>query len=130
MKTEIVKREKYTIAVDPAKNRIYYTPTGFWQNPEDFPYYLQDWEKALAQVKKGFTGLADLRQFKTPGPKIKAMLEKGQKTCLDAGMGKAAELYGEDAFVEQSHDHIAKRAGLKRLSFKDQSKAEAWLDEA
>lgn len=129
MKTEIAKREKYTIAVDPDKNRIYYTPIGFWQNPEDFPNYFQDWEKALAQVKPGFTGLADLTQFKTPGPKVKAMLEKGQKALNDAGLGKAAELYGEDAFVEQSHDNIAKRSGLKRLSFKELWKAEAWLDE-
>ena len=129
MKTEIAKREKYTLAVDPDKNRIYYTMTGFWQNPEDFPNYFQDWEKAIAQVKKGFTVLTDMAQFKTPGPKTKAMFEKAQKALNDAGLKKTAELYGEDALVEQSVDNIAKRSGMKKLSFKELWKAEAWLDE-
>jgi hypothetical protein len=129
MKTEIAKREKYTLAVDPDKNRIYFTPTGFWQNPEDFPNFFQDWEKTIAQLKKGFTGLTDVRQFKTPGPKVKAMFEKSQKILNDAGMGKAAELFGEDALVEQSVDNLAKRSGMKKLNFKELWKAEAWLDE-
>jgi hypothetical protein len=129
MKTEIATREKYMLAVDPDKNRIYYTMTGFWHNPEDFPNYVQDWEKTLAQVKRGFTILTDLTKFKTPGPKIKPILEKAQKALNDAGLKKTAELYGKDVLVEQSVDNIAKRSGMKKLSFKELWKAEAWLDE-
>ena len=120
MKTEIATREKYTLAVDLDKNRLYFTPIGFWQNPEDFPNFFQDWEKAIAQMKKGFTGLGDMTKFKTPGPKIKPMLEKVQKMTNDAGLRKTAEVFGEDAAIsEQSLDNIAKRSGMKKLSFKE-----------
>jgi hypothetical protein len=130
MKIEIANREKYSLAVDPDKNRIYYTMTGFWHNPEDFPYYFQDWEKAMAQVKEGFTVLADVTNFKTPGPKIKPMFEKAQQKANEAGMRKNAELYGEDAMIaEQTLDKLAKRTGMRNLAFKERWKAEAWLDE-
>jgi hypothetical protein len=130
MKIEIAQREKYSIAVDSDKNRAYYTMTGFWQNPEDFPYYLQDWEKAFVYLKKGFTVLADLRNSKPPGPKVKALLETAQQKGNEHGMRKNATLVATDAlFTGQSIDKVANRSGMINRSFKELSKAEAWLDE-
>lgn len=130
MKIEIAKTDKYILAVDAAKNRIYYAMIGFWQKESDVPNYLQDWEKALAKVKTGFTVLTDITRCKTPQPSLKPMFEKMQKRLGEAGLKKTAELYPEDALIELSLAGIAKRSGMKKGNFKERQKAEAWLDEA
>lgn len=130
MKTEIAKTEKYVLAVDTTKNRIYYTMIGFWQKASDVPDYTKDWEKAIAKVKTGFTILTDITRCKTPHPSLKSMFEKTQRRLGEAGLKKTAELYPDDAIIEMSLDTIAKQSGMKKANFKDQKKAEAWLDEA
>lgn len=129
MKKTVAQREKYSISVDSSSNRIYYTMTGFWRNPQEFSDYLNDWNKAISQVKPGFTILTDVRNFKTPPASFKSMFDNMQKMLNEAGLRKTAELFGKDTVVELSLDSIAKSSGMKKRNFTDQAKAEAWLDE-
>lgn len=128
MQIEIVKREKYRMAVDLMKNRIYYTMFGFWQSPADVPNLLQDWEKTLTKVSQGFTVLADLTQSKPAGQSVMPLFEQVQSMLITAGLKKSAELFGESAIVILGAGRLAKHSGIYRQSFTDRGKAEAWLD--
>lgn len=129
MKISIAKRGQYSLGVDQMKNRIYYTMTGFWRNPEDFPEYFNDWNRAIAEMSPGFTILTDVREFKTPAPVIKPMFDKIQRILGESGLKKTAELFGKDVVAEMSLDSVAKRSGMQKANFNDLAQAEAWLDE-
>ena len=129
MEATVAKREGYTITVNPSKNRIYYTMTGFWKKPDEFPTYFQDWDIALKSVRNGFTILTDVTQLTTPHKDMQPMFDKMQKILSDAGLRKTAELFSDDVIVRMTLDHIAKSSGMKKASFNNREKAEHWLDE-
>ncbi|GAK53348.1 hypothetical protein U14_04613 [Candidatus Moduliflexus flocculans] len=129
MKRIIAAREQYRLEVDPAKNRIYYTMSGFWRDPADFPDYFEDYKKAVAAVRPGFTVLTDVREFKAPAQSVKPLFDEQQRRLNKAGLKKVAEVFSQNAIVKLSLDHIAKRSGMQKRDFTDFADAEAWLDE-
>lgn len=129
MKIEVAKTEKYTLAVDTVKNRIYITMKGFWKSPAEVPDFIQDWEKTLAKVKKGFTVLTDHADRTPPTPEVKQMFFEMQKRIMAAGLRKTAELLNKNAIVALSTEMVAKKSGMPKADFTDRAEAEAWLDE-
>ena len=128
MKRMIVERELYRIEVDPDKNRMYYAASGFWRDPADFPGYFEDYGKAVAAVRPGFTVLTDVREFKAPAQSLKAMFDEQQRILSKAGLKKVAEVFSENVIVKLSLDNIAKHSGMPKRDFTDIAEAEAWLD--
>lgn len=129
MKRIIVERKQYRIEVDPGKNRIYYTMSGFWRDPADFPDYFDDYKKAIAAIRHGFTVLTDIQEFKAPAQPVKAMFDEQQRRLNKAGLKKTAEVFSKNAIVKMSLDNIAKHSGMQKRDFTDIADAEAWLDE-
>ena len=129
MKIEVAKTDKYTLAVDTAKNRIYVSMTGFWQSPTDVPNFVRDWEKALSKVTRGFTILTDHAQRTPPTAAVKELFIDMQKRIMAAGLRKTAELLNDNVIVKLSTDGVAKKSGMTYADFSDRAEAEAWLDE-
>ena len=71
MKQLVTKNERYEFEVDLAKNRIYFTPTGDWDSPQDVPNYLGDIKKCIGMVSKGYTVLSDITNLGVPSPEVK-----------------------------------------------------------
>ena len=126
--TEIAKTNKYSVSVDSNKNRMYLTVVGFWASPSDVPNYIDDVKKASAAVTKGFTILTDLTQMKTPAPELGPIHEQAQKSLINAGLKKTAEILSDDAIAKMVMDRYSKASGMEKMVFNNKHDAEAWLD--
>jgi hypothetical protein len=125
---KIAERDKYSIEVNKVINRIYFTIQGFWKDPADVPNYLSDWERAIEEVRPGFTILTDARKMKTPTRQVAKLHERVQAMLVKAGLRKTAEVVPEGAVEQMSLNRYAQESGMNKGSFENQKEAEAWLD--
>ena len=128
MKKLIAKTPYYTLYVDTGRNRIYYTPIGFWRSLSVVPNYLKDMEKAFSMVEAGFSFVADVRDMKVPPREVQEMFTKAQEMGAKAGLGKTAEILPVN-LVRYASNRAAQKTNINRNVFKSLEEAEAWLDE-
>jgi hypothetical protein len=95
MLKRIAERDLYTLSVDSLKNRIYFVPVGFWENPTVVPAYLYDWKETLDSIEDGFTILADLRRLKRASPEVAALHAKSLSMSTQRGVVKTAMVITE-----------------------------------
>jgi hypothetical protein len=102
----IAFRPEYQISVEHAKNRIFYQNFGLMQAAVALPHYLDDWAKALAEVRPGFTILADLQVVnQVNDPELQNVFQIIERLIIQQGVRLLAEV------------HIP---GLPTRSFRDQ----------
>lgn len=131
MKEVISKTEFYEVAVDTAKNRIFFTLVGFWKNVDDVPNVYDDSMKAVDKLKSGYTILADLREFKTPTPEAIEVTKRVQVSLVKRGASKSAEVL-DSKLVKFRMTESAESSGLTTIKFgqfDNVAEATAWLDE-
>lgn len=128
MITEIAATPFYSITADTDKNRIYFSIVGSWKSPSDVPNYMDDWKKAVKQVRRGFTVLTDMTQAKVALPEIRKLHEDAQKMVMSAGLSKVAEVYPDDAVLKMQIDRISQASSMTKQAFSDRKAAELWLD--
>jgi hypothetical protein len=129
---DIAKGRGFRVAVDTAKNRIY-----FWifgdavkiSGSSPMPNYT---EKACDLMKPGFTLLADFSEMKMLG--LPDVVQQVQSRLLNAGIRKVASVWSEESFAKFIVDSSAQKLksgeySERRKVFKDRIEAEAWLDE-
>jgi hypothetical protein len=126
--TIISDNKHYKIMVSPEKNRAYLTIHGFWRNKEAVPDYLQDWSKAVASLKAGFTLLTDASEMKTHPKDVQKLHEEAQALVLKAGVVKVAEIL-KDNITELQLNAVAKATQFPKKNFRTVEEAEEWLDE-
>ncbi|MDQ7782037.1 MAG: hypothetical protein RDU20_04110 [Desulfomonilaceae bacterium] len=126
MKT-IVSNDFYTVAVDPAKNRIYFTMRGSWIKEKE----VQDWPNHVAEAVRlcspGFTELIDWTGSKAI--LLTDYIAKAQEIAVKGGLRKAARVYDEESFAKHQMDTLTKETKFPVRSFFNRQEAEAWLDE-
>jgi len=129
MPTESIARNRYyEIALHPAKNRVYLTITGFWNDPAAVPFYRADWQKALARVQPGFTVLADATRMKTHPAPVQALHESIQGLLQREGLRFSAKVVAHDDMADLQCDAMLRRTGLEVTKFASLAEAEKWLD--
>jgi hypothetical protein len=119
--------DAYTIAVDPAKNRIHFTMRGTWTKRDDFRNWLNDVKAAVDACSPGFTELIDWRE--STGILMTNEIEEAQKMAVKGGLRKAARLYDRQTFLKTQMDQLTEKTGFPVKSFFDQAEAEDWLDQ-
>lgn len=129
MRTAIADTDKYQIAIDADKNRIYVTICGFWANAAQVPNYVDDLCNAASQLTQGFTCLADMTTMKTPVPEAGALLEEASKALVALGVSKNAGIFSQDAIAHMAAERRAGAAGMERKAFTNATEAESWLDQ-
>lgn len=125
----IAQNEYYTIITDSKKNRLYLTVEGFWKSRSVVPNYIDDMKKALGELSKGYTILADVSRMKPPPAEIAAVHNESQTQAVAAGLKKTAEIVGEDIIAKMTVDRYAKESGMPKRTFDNKKDAETWLDE-
>lgn len=126
---EIAKTDFYTIAVDPAKNRLYHTTQGSWVRPVKGDPYLQDLEKAVKQMKRGFTALNNVARVSVMSQEWSEAITRARQMLTEAGIAKSADVLAESAILKMQVQRISRQAGFATKIFSDVKEAEAWLDE-
>ena len=66
----IALHPEYQIMVEPARNRIFYQNFGPMQLATALPYYLADWQAALAEIRPGFHILSDMQVVNQRAPEL------------------------------------------------------------
>ncbi len=127
---EIADNTYYSIYVDKLKNRVYLTVKGFWKNQAVVSNYLEDIKKATnEETSPGYTILTDVTQMRTPPQDVAELHIEAQKICVESGLRKTAELLEKNVAAQMALERYSKHSGMKKRSFYDKAKAEAWLDE-
>lgn len=127
MKKVIADNKAYNLAVSVSKNRAYLKLIGFWRNTEAVPEYLNDWKKALNDLKPGFSILTDASEMNTHPQDVKMLHAEAQKLVIGAGLSKVAEIIKND-ITEYQLDSLAQTTNFPKRSFKTIVEAETWLD--
>ena len=123
----IAKNDFYTLETDIIKNRVFLTINGFWKK-DNIPHYLEDWDKALKQVEKGFTLLTDARKMAIHPSEVRSIHLEAQKKIINAGVKKVAELQ-EQKVAEMQLNGVSTESALPKKNFTEKEKAISWLDE-
>lgn len=126
---EIAKTHFYTLTVDPSKNRLYQTVKESWVRPVKGDPYLQDLERALRQMKKGFTALNDTTRVKVMSQEWSEAITKARKMLIEAGIAKSTEVLTESVILKMQVQRVSRQAGFTTKFFSDPKEAEAWLDQ-
>lgn len=127
MKKIIADNKAYSLAVSASKNRAYLKLIGFWRNAGAVPEYLNDWKKALEDLKPGFSILTDASEMNTHPQDVKMLHAEAQKMVMVAGLAKVAEIIKND-ITEYQLDSLAQSTNFPKRNFKTAEEAEAWLD--
>ncbi|WP_439880861.1 hypothetical protein ACSX1A_17110 [Pontibacter sp. MBLB2868] len=120
----------YELIYDSAKNRIYFTLTGYWKSKNSVPAYLSDWQKALALTRSGFSVLSDLRTMITHPPSINNLHIEVQKLIGEGGVVRVARLDPIDLIAKLQVEQIYGQSSLPLLTFATPDDAEEWLNKA
>jgi hypothetical protein len=113
--------------MDPDKNRAYITIIGFWRSPEEAGPYVQDLDRALVQLKPGFTLLTDLTQMKAYPASVQPLHLEAQQLLLTRGLSQTAEVCAS-SMVEYQTNALSKKSSMPLRQFTDPGAAEAFLD--
>lgn len=125
----IAQNPQYELSIDKRKNRAYLKINGFWRNPEQVPDYINDWNKAVKELTKGFTLLTDATNMKIHPGSVRELHGKAQALIIKYGVKKVAELQA-DKIAEFQLDGVSKNTGMPKKNFNSKDEAEKWLDEA
>ena len=124
----IAENTQYSLKIDIPKNRAFLKINGFWENHEDIPAYLHDWDEAIRNLSRGFTVLTDASSAVIHPEDVILIHSKAQDKIGNAGVRKVAELLALDRSVGES-DTILAGNGMTKKSFYDRLEALRWLDQ-
>ena len=127
MKT-IATTERFSLAVDPAKNRLYCTMRGVWKQVDDADAYLNYWRTAIHQLASHFTVLVDLCDLKIMSQEWVTLALEVERLVINAGILATAEVIAANPTVIMQANRISRETHLTKQVFADREQAEAWLD--
>ena len=130
MKQLIAKNNLYEFHVDVAKNRIYFTPVGDWDSPQDVPNYISDIKKCVSMLSKGYTVLSDITHLGVPSPEVNKLHSDAQEMMRHAGQRKAAIVNKSmtmNVHLDKVYDSVGKDH-FEMGTFNNMDDAENWLD--
>ena len=126
---QIAKTPRYTLAVDPIKNRLYSAKIGFWQDIFDNPDFIEHIHQAIQHLSKGFTILSDLTQLQVLSHEWVEVMIEVHKIFVKADCAGKAEIAPETAVARLQFKRIAESSGIQKQEFASKVEAEAWLDQ-
>lgn len=124
----IANTPHYMLVFDASKNRLYWTPRGFWDKTVKADDLVNSWKKALQSVSSGFTILADATQIKTLLPEWTEMFRQIQEMAKRSGLAASAEVLPSDTITQMQASRVSRSSGMQRQVFDSKEEAEKWLD--
>ncbi len=124
----IANTSHYTLAFESSKNRVYWTPKGFWDKSVNADELMDNWDNVLNMASTGFTILADATQIKTLLPMWAETFKSIQARMVESGLAASAEVLPQDAVTKMQANRVARQSGMLKESFATIADAEKWLD--
>ncbi|SDZ17339.1 hypothetical protein SAMN05444365_106150 [Micromonospora pattaloongensis] len=124
---QLVSNDRYAIAVDTAKNRLYLTVKGYWLSPQDAPRYVEDLTTAAKRLRPQFAVLTDATTMRPHHEDVMPLHIAAQQALMAAGMSRVAEILPRAATRLQTR-RLSNQSGMFKAEFDTHEEAEAWLD--
>ena len=124
----VAYRPEYHVRIDEARNRLVYERFEELTLAADLPYYLSDLQRALAQLRPGFTVLADLRRTLGPNLRLLPIFLSSHTLMVEAGIGMMAEVHPASHTMYQISRVVREQTHLPARQFTSREEAEAFLD--
>ncbi len=129
MKTDFLKTDYYSFQIDKEKNRIYFAFIKKWKGIEDFPNFIENWEKVIDELQPNFTVNSDLRVMPILSKEVEILFSQLQYFVIDKGLFRVAEVIAMNDISYLQLSRISERSGLPQNKFRFVEEAEAYLDE-
>lgn len=124
----VAYRPEYHVRVDETRNRLVYERFEELTLAADLPYYITDLQRALAQLRPGFTVLSDLRRTLGPNLRLLPVFITSHTLMVEAGIGMMAEVHPQSRTMYQISQVVREQTQLPTRQFTDRAEAEAFLD--
>ena len=103
----VALRSEYQISVDVAKNRVFYQNFEPMQSAMFLTHYMDDWAAALAEVRPGFSILADLQVVNQANPDLLATFRAVERLLAQHGAGVIAEVHVPGLPTRRHSDEVS-----------------------
>ena len=103
----VALRSEYQISVDAAKNRVFYQNFEPMQSATFLTHYMSDWAAALAEVRPGFSILADLQVVNQSDPDLLATFRAVERLLAQHGAGVIAEVHVPGLPTRRHSDEVS-----------------------
>ena len=103
----VALRSEYQISVDVAKNRVFYQNFEPMQSAMFLTHYVGDWAAALAEVRPGFSILADLQVVNQANPDLLATFRAVERLLAQHGAGVIAEVHVPGLPTRRHSDEVS-----------------------
>jgi hypothetical protein len=117
----------YNLRIDPAKNRLYVTLTGFF-TPEEMKKCVDETILATKKLKTGYDVITDISQFKPGVPEVAKEIERAQTHFSTSGVGRGLRVVGHAALTAMQFSRTGKQAGYNSNNVATMEEAEKILD--
>lgn len=115
---------------DPAKNRLYITFHGY-MNLEEAEKLRDDYARALALCRPGFTILTDAQEYRPGTEEVQEVIASMVKMDAEAGVSRVARVTGSKPLGSMQIGRLAKETVKDEYTarhFETIEEAEAYLD--
>ena len=123
----VAYRPEYRLYFDEPRNMLLYERLEELTFAKHLPYYLQDWQRALAKVRPGFTVLCDVRRTLGPNTDVLPTFLRTYELMLAAGIAIMAEVYPAGPTRMAVSQKLRQLSPLPTRQFTDLAAAEGFL---
>ena len=128
MKTDFLKTDYYSFQIDKEKNRIYFAFIKKWKGIEDFPDFIEHWEKVIDELQPNFTVNSDLRVMPILSKEVEILFSQLHYFVMDKGLFRVAEVISMNDISYLQLSRISERSELPQNKFRFVEDAEQYLD--
>jgi hypothetical protein len=88
----------HNLKIDPAKNRLHITMSGFF-NPEEMKKWAEETIATAKKLKRGFDVITDISGFKPTTPEGTKEIERVQSFFKLSGVRRGLQIIGENVLA-------------------------------
>jgi hypothetical protein len=117
----------YNLKIDPSKNRLYVTMSGFF-NHEEMKKWAEETMATAKKLKRGFDVITDITQFKPTTPEGTKEIERVQSFFKMSGVHNGVQVVGENILGGLQFKRMSIVSGYDPTNVDNLAEAEKLLD--
>ena len=125
----IAARPEYQITVQCEENRLFYQNFGPMQQAISLPNYLEDWNRALSEVRPGFSILSDMQVVNQSNQALLTIFRAVEQLIVGRGVSVVAEVHVPGLPTRRCCDEVTTAQAMPVRQFLTMWEAVQFLDD-
>jgi hypothetical protein len=117
----------HTLKIDPVKNRLYITITGYL-NPVQMKKWAEETMSTAKKLKRGFDVVMDITQFRPTSPEGTKEIERVQSFFKISGVRNGVQVVGENVLAGLQFKRMSVISGYDPTNVNSLAEAEKLLN--